>query len=453
MFLIVAVDAVLLIASASIAAHLRYFSDAAAYTAFADRFLERGLLFSGAMLVCMCALGLYQPQTRETAMATFARQAVAFTLGTLLLPVLYYLIPQAYIGRGVFALTLLTGLAAVAIWRTIATRLMEHEGLKRRILILGAGQRAAFIAQRLRNRSDRETFSIVGFVPVAGEPVMVPMAQMVTVHSSLDAWAGSRHIDEIVVVPDDRRGTLPMDELLECRQRGIMVTDPVRFMERESGKVKLTTPPSWLIFSGGFDGSPLRKLSKRAFDIGSASLILALSWPLMLLVALAIRIESGAEAPILYSQERVGERGSVFRLFKFRSMRVDAEAGGVAQWARQNDQRVTRVGRVIRKLRLDELPQLWNVLNGSMSLIGPRPERPQFVDELSRTIPYYSLRHCVKPGITGWAQLRYPYGANAEDAAEKLTFDLFYVKNHSLRFDALIFLQTVEIVLFGRGAR
>ena len=451
--LIAAVDAVLLLASASVAAHLRYLDDAPAYTAFADHFLERGLLLSSAMLLCMCALGLYQPQTRESARATFARQAVAFALGSLLLLVLYYVMPQAYIGRGVFALTLLLGLAGAATWRIVATRLMDHEGLKRRVLILGAGQRAAFIAQRLLDRSDRETFSIVGFVPVADEPIMVPPSQTVTVTSSLDAWASNRHIDEIVVVPDDRRGNLPMDELLECRQRGIMVTDPVRFMERESGKVRLSAPPSWLIFSPGFDGSPLRKMSKRVFDVVSAGVILALTWPLMIVVALAIRIESGAGAPILYSQERVGERGKPFRLFKFRSMRVDAETGGVARWASQNDERVTRVGRVIRKLRLDELPQLWNVLNGSMSLIGPRPERPQFVDELSLTIPYYSLRHCVKPGITGWAQLRYPYGASAEDAAEKLTFDLFYVKNHSLRFDALIFLQTVEVVLFGRGAR
>jgi lipopolysaccharide/colanic/teichoic acid biosynthesis glycosyltransferase len=189
------------------------------------------------------------------------------------------------------------------------------------------------------------------------------------------------------------------------------------------------------------------------FDIVCAVLILALAWPLMPLVALAIRIESGAGAPILYSQDRVGLRGRVFRLHKFRSMRTDAEAGGVARWATKDDERVTRVGRVIRKLRFDELPQLWNVLNGTMSFIGPRPERPQFVEELGKTIPYYTLRHCVKPGLTGWAQLRYPYGASVEDAAEKLTFDLFYVKNHNLRFDALIFIHTVEVVLFGRGAR
>jgi lipopolysaccharide/colanic/teichoic acid biosynthesis glycosyltransferase len=199
--------------------------------------------------------------------------------------------------------------------------------------------------------------------------------------------------------------------------------------------------------------SPLRVVSKRIFDIFAAALILMLTWPLMLLTALAIRIESGPGQPILYFQDRVGERGRIFRLVKFRSMRTDAERDGVARWASQNDSRVTRVGRVIRKLRLDELPQLGNVLSGTMSFIGPRPERPEFVAALAKEIPYYTLRHCVKPGLTGWAQLRYPYGSSAEDAAEKLTFDLFYVKNHNFRFDALIFLQTVEVVLFGRGAR
>jgi len=271
--------------------------------------------------------------------------------------------------------------------------------------------------------------------------------------ASLHEWTTSRQIDEIVVVPDDRRGTLPMSELLECKQRGVEVTDLVRFLERESGRVKLTAPPSWLVFSDGFHASPLRRAGKRLFDVVSALLLLAVGWPFMLLTALAIRLESGRGQPILYCQNRVGQGGHVFRLYKFRSMRTDAEAGGVARWASTDDPRTTRVGRVIRKLRLDELPQLWNVLNGEMSLIGPRPERPEFVAELAKNIPYYNLRHCVKPGLTGWAQLRYPYGSSAEDAAEKLTFDLFYVKNHNFRFDALIFIQTVEVVLFGRGAR
>jgi sugar transferase (PEP-CTERM system associated) len=245
-----------------------------------------------------------------------------------------------------------------------------------------------------------------------------------------------------------------MADLLELRQRGVDVTDLTTFVEREAGRVQLSfTDPSWLVFSGGFDSTPLRRFSKRAFDLLAAAAVLALTWPLMLLTALAIRIESGRGQPILYRQERVGARGKTFWLTKFRSMATDAERDGVARWASKNDDRVTRVGRVIRKTRLDELPQLWNVLKGDMSLIGPRPERPQFVADLSHKIRYYEMRHCLKPGLAGWAQLRYPYGASDEDAAEKLKYDLYYVKNHNLLFDLLILIQTVEVVLFGRGAR
>jgi len=245
-----------------------------------------------------------------------------------------------------------------------------------------------------------------------------------------------------------------MEELLRCKQHGIEITELVTFFERESGKVKLTlAEPSWLVFSRGFDTTPLRRASKRGFDLIAASALLLLTWPFMLLVTLAIRIESGKGQPILYRQERVGERGRVFQLVKFRSMRTDAERGGVAVWASKNDDRVTRVGRIIRRMRLDELPQLWNVLRGDMSVIGPRPERPQFVADLADKIRYYNLRHCVKPGLAGWAQLRYPYGASIEDAEEKLKYDLFYVKNNNLLFDFLILIQTFEVVLFGRGVR
>jgi sugar transferase (PEP-CTERM system associated) len=290
-------------------------------------------------------------------------------------------------------------------------------------------------------------------MPMHGDDISIPPEQQQQVEGSLYAWAEQHKVNEIVVGPDDRRGSLPMEELLECKHRGIEVTDIVRFLERESGKIKLTAPPSWLVFSKGFNVSVLRTATKRAFDVAASVAVIALTWPLMLLVALAIRLESGPRQPVFYSQERVGDRGKVFRLFKFRSMRTDAEGDGVARWAQAADTRVTRVGRVIRKARLDELPQLWNVLNGEMSFIGPRPERPQFVAELSEKIAYYSLRHCVKPGLTGWAQLCYPYGASEEDAAAKLTFDLFYVKNHTLRFDLMIFIQTIEVVLFGRGSR
>jgi sugar transferase (PEP-CTERM system associated) len=447
------VDGALLAIAVNLAMNVRYSNDAAAYAAFSQHLLERSALFAAAIVLCMFALGLYQAQAREKPLGIFLRQVLGVAAGTMLLVVLYYAIPQAYIGRGVLALAILFGLPWLVLWRALILKLMDVEMLQRRVLIFGAGRAAEFVAQRMLRRSDRQTFTVVGFVPVPGEAVKIPADQLVEIGSPIHEWAAQKHVDEIVIVPDDRRGTLPMDDLLECKQRGIEVSDLARFLERESGKVKLTVSPSWLVFSDGFNASPIRRATKRVFDVVSAAIVLAASWPLMLLTALAIRVESGPGQPILYSQERVGEHGRVFRLFKFRSMRTDAELGGVARWASKDDERVTRVGRVIRKLRLDELPQLWNVLNGTMSLIGPRPERPQFVAELSKNIPYYTLRHCVKPGLTGWAQLRYPYGSSEEDAAEKLTFDLFYVKNHNLRFDALIFLQTVEVVLFGRGAR
>ena len=448
MTIIALVDGLLLLLAVGMAMRVRYAADPVAYAEYSVHLFRRGVLFALVILLCQFALGVYQAQSRENRVGVFVRQAVGFAIGIVLLTILYYLVPQMYIGRGVLALAVVFAFAGLALWRVLVSKLMNVELLKRRILVFGSGEMAMIVA-----RLDPRTFSIVGFVAVPGEAVKVPRERVVTIGSALHEWALACQIDEIVVVPDDRRGTLPMEELLECRQRGIGVTDLVRFLERESGKVRLGAPPSWLVFSDGFRVSPLRIASKRIFDIFAAALILMLAWPWMLLTALAIRIESGPGQPILYFQDRVGERGRIFRLAKFRSMRTDAEGDGVARWATQDDARVTRVGRVIRKLRLDELPQLWNVLNGTMSFIGPRPERPEFVADLAREIPYYTLRHCVKPGLTGWAQLRYPYGSSAEDAAEKLTFDLFYVKNHNLRFDALIFLQTVEVVLFGRGAR
>jgi sugar transferase (PEP-CTERM system associated) len=306
----------------------------------------------------------------------------------------------------------------------------------------------------MRRHADRIGFNVLGFVPREGEEVQVGATSLVRPEGSLVDWALQRQVDEIVVGVDDRRGGLPMRDLLECRQNGIDVTDLATFFERESGRVQLSlTDPSWLVFSGGFDATPLRRFSKRCSDLVIAALVLLLTWPLMLLVALAIRLESGPGQPILYRQERVGARGKTFQLIKFRSMRTDAELDGIARWANKDDDRVTRVGRFTRKVRLDELPQLWNVLKGEMSFIGPRPERPQFVIDLGQKIRYYDLRHCLKPGLAGWAQLRYPYGASEADAEEKLKYDLYYVKNHNLLFDLLILFQTVEVVLFRRGAR
>jgi len=447
-------ELVLLALSLVLATYIRYAGNADELTEFTVHLPQRALVFAVIIVMGMIAMGQYQAHIRMTRFGLVARQFVAFVLGGVLLVIGYYVIPQAYVGRGVLAIALLLGFALVLGVRTLFLQLVEVEALKRRVLILGAGHRAAQIHNQMRRRTDRRGFFVVGYLPRANEAVAVPDDHLIHTHLPLHVLVQREQIDEVVVGVDDRRGHMPMDDLLECRQIGITITDLTSFFERESGRLQLTIlDPSWLVFSGGFNATPLRQLSKRCFDLGAATLLLLLCWPLMLLEALAIMIESGAGQPILYRQERVGAHGRTFLLMKFRSMRTDAERDGIARWAAKNDDRVTRVGKISRKLRIDELPQLWNVLKGDMSIVGPRPERPQFVADLATQIRYYSLRHCMKPGLAGWAQLSYPYGATVEEATEKLKYDLFYVKNHNLLLDLLILIQTVEVVLFGRGAR
>jgi sugar transferase (PEP-CTERM system associated) len=447
-------ESLLLAGSLCLAMYLRYFNAPDELAEFSRHLLERSLLFALVIMLGMAALGQYQAHMRSSWFGLLARQVVAFALGGVGLIVAYYVVPQAYVGRGVMGIALLLGLVLIMAFRSVFMRVVEIEALKRQVLILGAGQRAAQIHNRMRRRSDRRGFSIVGYVPCPNEITVVPADQLLSLSVPLQSLVQRRQVDEIVVGVDDRRGSLPMDDLLECRQSGVTITELTTFCERESGRVQLSLlDPSWLVFSGGFNATPLRRLSKRCFDLAAALVLMVLTWPLMLMMVFAIRLESGRGQPILYRQERVGERGKTFWLLKFRSMRTDAELDGVARWASKHDDRVTRVGRIARKLRFDELPQLWNVLKGEMSIVGPRPERPQFVADLEPKIRYYNLRHCLKPGLAGWAQLSYPYGASEEDAAEKLKYDLFYVKNHNLMLDLLILVQTVEVVLFGRGAR
>ena len=260
-------------------------------------------------------------------------------------------------------------------------------------------------------------------------------------------------VTEVVVAMDDRRRGFPIRDLLECRLAGVDVTELLTFLERETGRVRLDVlNPSWMIFGQGFRRDPLRLFSSRMLDVLASLAVLTLSAPFMVLTVIAIKLEDGWRAPAIYSQRRVGLGGRTFKVLKFRSMRQDAELNG-AQWAQHSDPRVTRVGVVIRKLRIDELPQVFNVLRGHMSFVGPRPERPEFVAELAEKIPYYVQRHCVKPGITGWAQLCYPYGSSEQDALEKLQYDLYYIKNNNLLFDLAILVQTAEVVLLGKGAR
>jgi sugar transferase (PEP-CTERM system associated) len=447
-------ELLVLAGSLNLATRLRYFRYPEELAQFSYRMPERSFIFAIAILLSMAALGLYDTHMRTNWFGVLAHQVVAFIVGAVFLSVGYYVLPQAYVGRGVMTIALLLGFVGVTAFRTVFLRLCDIKALKRRVLILGAGERASQFHFRMRRRSDRRNFCLVGYVPRPNEIVAVPFDLLIHGDQSLQAVVQVEQVDEIVVGVDDRRGSLPMDDLLECKQLGVPVTDLATFFERESGRVQLgLVDPSWLVFSAGFHATPLRRVSKRCFDLAVAVVIIALSWPLMLAVWLAIRLESGPGQPILYRQERVGEHGQTFWMMKFRSMRTDAERDGVARWASKQDDRVTRVGRITRKLRLDELPQLWNVLSGDMSIVGPRPERPQFVTELATKIRYYNVRHSLKPGLTGWAQLLYPYGASELEAAEKLKYDLFYVKNHNLVLDLLILIQTLEVVLFGRGAR
>jgi len=320
-----------------------------------------------------------------------------------------------------------------------------------RVLIVGTGRDARMVHQDL-TRPLQRSVDVVGFLPVGGgERIEVEPREVLPPGSLLDVVRNLR-IDEVIVAVRERRGgVLSLRELLDCKLLGTRILDLSTFFERVQGQVRLDSlRASWLIYGDGFRQGWTRTFVKRCFDLVVGTALLLVAMPVMLVTALLIVLEDGA--PIFYSQERVGRGGRPFRVIKFRSMRRDAEKDGKPRWASSNDDRVTRVGRFIRKLRIDELPQLFNVLNGDMSLVGPRPERPYFVDQLTQQIPFYAVRHCVKPGVTGWAQVRYQYGASVDDAAEKLQYDLYYVKNHSLILDTLVLFETVRVVLTGEGA-
>jgi len=416
--------------------------------------LPFALLFATVVGLCFVAMGLYQTHSREGIVGQWARMLTGTGLAGVALAVAFYAIPQAHVGRGVLLLALLLGFIATALGRLLVSLVVSREALRQRVLVIGTGRHANLLVSRMRRQTDRRGFQLVGFVPMGENVEMVDAALHIDRSPGLAALVDEHDVDEIVVAVDDRRGVLPMKELLQCRVAGTNIVSLADFFEREAGKIKLgVLDPSVLVFGEGFKCNSMRQATKRLFDVVSSGVLLVLAAPLMILTALAILIESGFGQPILYQQERVGERGHNFPVLKFRSMRTDAEKDGVARWATSNDDRITRVGRFIRKVRIDELPQIFNVLRGDMSFVGPRPERPQFVEQLTREIPYFGLRHCVKPGITGWAQLRYAYGASVEDAAEKLKYDLYYVKHNSMLFDIAILLQTVEVVLFGKGAR
>ncbi len=453
LLLLAMVEALALYTSVYIAALILFEGDLERCEEVLGPLIPRAFSVSLVVLLSLLAVGLYQFHQRINYREVSARVLVGLMLGSLALAAVSYVVPSLAVTSSFWAVAMTVAAVLILLVRLYFVNNVDENIFRRKTLIFGAGERAASISA-LRRRADRRGFKIVGKVPAPGDTDPHGQCLRLANDRSLSELAIELGAEEIVIAMDDRRGNLPIRELLDCRLRGVEVIELIEFLERETGKIRIDlVSPGWLIFSEGFRKSRLRMAIKRLMDIVVSAIALIVFWPVLVLIALAIKIEDGARSPVLYRQLRVGHNGIPFRVLKFRSMVVDAEADGKAVWATENDERITRVGRLIRTLRFDELPQIFNVLRGQMSIVGPRPERPEFVDKLSESIPYYAERHTVKPGVTGWAQLRYSYGASEEDAAEKLQYDLYYVKNHTLLRDLVIILQTAEVVLWGKGAR
>ena len=336
-------------------------------------------------------------------------------------------------------------------WRLVYNWILKRHGFDQKIVFVGVSDLARKLAAEIKEKKD-SGFQVVGVVDSGAPREGGSSLPVLGNYDQLSEIVKENQVEKIVVTLQERRGVFPANELLKCRMKGVEVQEGVSFYERLTGKLLVDSlNPSWLIFSSGFKKSEIRKMIKRLSGFIISLIGLILSLPFSLFTAIAIKLDS--PGPVLFKQERVGENGEIFNLLKFRSMVQDAEKEGEAVWASENDPRVSRVGRIIRKVRIDEIPQMWNVLKGDMNFIGPRPERPQFVKELEEQIPYYAQRHSIKPGITGWAQIMYPYGSSVEDAREKLHYDLYYIKNMTIFFDLVILFDTVKIILFGKGAR
>lgn len=402
------------------------------------------------VMVGMLGMGLYRVRQRPTGGEVVARVFLAVLLGSLANILFFYMVPNFFVvGRGVMALAMLIACVMLVGVRLVMLRLIDNNPVKRRILVVGAGEFASKISM-LRRRSDRRRFEAVAFVALDDDRQRAAELGIEPVIDAADA--ANYKFDEIVVALDDRRGLLPMEFLLQFKQHGIHVTDLVDFLERETEYLDLDIlRPSWLLYEKSSETSLVYRLLKRAFDVFFGMVLLILTLPLTLLAVVAIVIEDGIGTPIFYRQTRVGRHGRIVRLYKFRSMRVDAERDTGPRWSTAGDDRITRTGSILRRFRIDELPQMINIVKGDMSVVGPRPERPEFVEQLSRQVPLYYYRHGVRPGLTGWAQLNFPYGASVADAREKLQYDLYYIKNASLILDLLILLQTAEVVVWGRG--
>jgi sugar transferase (PEP-CTERM system associated) len=445
--LLISFETVLLLGTILGAARIRLGPGALAGDEFPALFWK-AVLIAGVCQVCLYYAELYDLRVVADRRELFIRILQALGAASLVLALLYYWFPALIIGRGVFMIAAAVVVTVVASWRFAFEWLVGRVGPTERLLIVGAGAAAQSLAAEIEDRRQELGVEIVGFVDV--DPPADGAVRLLGTIEDIPALVARHGVHRVVVSLADARGRLPMERLLDMKLAGVQFAHLASVYEEYTGKIAVENlRPSWLIFSEGFKISRARLAAKRAMDIAVASIGLLLAAPVMLIVALLVRLTS--QGPALYHQSRVGQHGRVFTVHKFRSMRQDAEAESGAVWAMADDPRVTPVGRLLRKTRLDELPQLWNVLRGEMSLVGPRPERPEFVDDLARQIPFYRQRHVVKPGLTGWAQVCYTYGASVGDALEKLQYELYYIKNMSLALDLFVLFKTVQTVVLKRG--
>ena len=453
MILLIIAEAALVYGAMICAVYIRFgFPEGATELLQNNGFLKAAL----AAFVCLAAFylfDLYDFLVMHDRRELVLRLIQALGLAWIVLAFSFYTFPALMLGRGVSLIALPIALTLMVGWRVSIHWLLGHPDFGERILIVGSGQLAVEVAREVLDRPDAG-YRIVGFVgtdaDLLGKSLINP--RVIGMTEELDAVVKREHIDRIVVAMGERRGQLPTNKLLQLSLAGqVNIEEGASFYERITGRVSLNmVRPSWLIFSGRGRSTKISEVSRNVVHWLVALIGAILSLPIVLVTAVLIKLES--KGPVFYKQERVGKNGRVFILTKFRSMRVDAEEAGPV-WASKKDTRTTRVGRVIRKIRVDEIPQFWNILKGEMSFVGPRPERPHFVSQLAEEIPFYEQRHLIAPGLTGWAQIKYPYGASIEDARQKLQYDLFYIKNHGLFLDAIIMFETIKIILFGRGAQ
>lgn len=416
-----------------------------------DDYTAEKLFYVVIVYLVLLATGLYRLDTCRDIKISTVRLSVSMILSFFAISVALFMFPDIDIWRSVSVYAISLTFLALITGRVLFLYFVDHESIESRVIVLGAGKRAL----RVLESNDKTTSNVnfIHFIRMGETENEIEDAIDINDIKNLGEFVEENACQEIVVAIEERRGTLPVGDLLACKMDGTYISEAASFIERQVGVLNLAMfDPSWMIFSDGFDNSKKVDLFlKRLFDIFASAILLIISAPLLFITAIAVKLTS--KGPVFYRQERMGLMGRTFDVLKFRSMTQNAEADGVPQWAQQNDARVTLVGKFIRKTRIDEIPQIFNVLRGDMSFVGPRPERPYFVEQLTEKIPMFDKRHTVKPGITGWAQLNYPYGASEDDSRRKLEYDLYYIKNYSIFLDLLILVQTIRVVLWPDGVR